>query len=130
MKILIIDDDVSAATTLKALLMSRDDLEMEVAYSGKEGLDKMMMADPEYDVLILDVMMPDFSGLDVCKAMHLNQKMKNIPVILSSALPIASETLKDLLKEFETFSTIIGVLEKPFVLDELLKQVDKVEKKS
>lgn len=126
MKILIIDDDVSAATTLKALLMSQDNLEIEVAYSGKEGLDKMMTSEPGYAVLILDVMMPDFSGLDVCKAMHLNSKLKNIPVILASALPIASETLKDLLKEFETFSIVIGVLEKPFVLEELIKQINKI----
>jgi len=126
MKILIIDDDMNAATTLKALLMSQNNLEIEVAYSGKEGLAKMREAGAAYDVLILDVMMPDFSGLDVCKAMNADDKLKNIPIILASALPIASKELQGLLDEFKTLNPIKGVLEKPFVLDDLLAEINKV----
>jgi len=123
MKILIIDDDVSAATTLKALLMSQVDYEIDTAFGGKEGLEKM--TNTPYDLLILDIMMPDFSGIDVCKAMAKSEKTKNIPVLLASALPIASKELEELLNEFRAQVTIKGALEKPFVLEDLLSAIKK-----
>ncbi|MFA5155530.1 MAG: response regulator [Patescibacteria group bacterium] len=123
MKILIIDDEISAATTLKALLMSQDGMEIDIAYNGREGLAKMKEAQPPYDLLILDVMMPDFSGLDVCKAMHADEQLKNTPIILDSALPIASKELQGLLNEFQALNPIKGVLEKPFVLEDLLAAI-------
>lgn len=117
---------MSAATTLKALLMGQDNFAVEVAYSGKEGLAKMSAAHPAFDLLILDVMMPDFSGLDVCKAMHADEHLKNLPVILASALPIASKELGDLLDEFKALNPIKGVLEKPFVIEDLLAAIHKI----
>lgn len=125
MKILIIDDDVSANTTLKALLMSQEGYEVDTAYSGREGLDKMA-SNPNYDLLILDVMMPDFSGIDVCKAMSANEKIKNIPILLASALPITSKELGELLNEFKSLCDVKGALEKPFILDDLLREIKKI----
>ena len=125
MKILIIDDDVSAATTLKALLMSQEGYEIDIAYDGRKGLDAMN-SNPAYDLLILDVMMPDFSGIDVCKAMAQNEKLKKIPVLLASALPITSKELEELMNEFKTLNVVRGALEKPFVLDELLSEIKKI----
>ncbi|MFZ2310776.1 MAG: response regulator [Patescibacteria group bacterium] len=124
MKILIIDDDISANTTLKALLMSQEGYEIDTAYSGKDGLAKMI-ANPNYDLLILDVMMPDFSGIDVCREMSKNNKIKNIPILLASALPITSKELGELLNEFKSLCDIKGALEKPFVLEDLLVQIKK-----
>lgn len=125
MKILIIDDDVSANTTLKALLMSQEGYEVDMAYSGHDGIDKMI-ANPNYDLLILDVMMPDFSGIDVCKAMAANEKIKNIPILLASALPITSKELGELLNEFKSLCDVKGALEKPFILDDLLREIKKI----
>ena len=125
MKILIIDDDVSAATTLKALLMSQEGYEIDITYDGRKGLDAMN-ANPIYDLLILDVMMPDFSGIDVCKAMAQNEKLKKIPVLLASALPITSKELGELMNEFKTLNVVRGALEKPFVLDDLLAEIKKI----
>jgi DNA-binding response OmpR family regulator len=125
MKILIIDDDVNATTTLKALLMSQDGYEIDTAYGGREGLDKMI-ANPVYDLLILDIMMPDFSGIDVCKAMAKNEKLKNIPVLLASALPITSKELGELLDEFRSLIVVKGALEKPFVIDDLLAAIKNI----
>ena len=126
MKILIIDDDINANTTLKALLTSQEDYEVDTAYSGQEGL-KMMASDPSYGLLILDIMMPDFSGIDVCKAMAANEKIKNIPILLASALPITSKELGELLNEFKSLCNIQGALEKPFVLEDLLTQIKKIK---
>lgn len=125
MKILIIDDDVNAATTLKALLMSQDGYEIDIAPGGREGL-AQMAASSVYDLLILDVMMPGVSGIDVCKAMAKDEKLKNIPVLLASALPIASQELGELLTEFKTLVPVKGALEKPFVLEDLLAAIKKI----
>lgn len=126
MKILIIDDDINANTTLKALLTSQEDYEVDTAYSGQEGL-KMMAANPSYNLLILDIMMPDFSGIDVCKAMAADPKIKDIPILLASALPITSKELGELLNEFKSLCNIQGALEKPFVLEDLLTQIKKIK---
>jgi len=125
MKILIIDDEISAATTLKALLMSQEGYEIDIEYDGHKGLDKMSTG-PNYDLLILDVMMPDFSGIDVCKAMSSDEKLKNIPVLIASALPIASKELEGLLNEFKALNVVKGAIEKPYVLEELLAAIKKI----
>jgi DNA-binding response OmpR family regulator len=125
MKILIIDDEISAATTLKALLMSQEGYEIDIEYDGHKGLDKMS-ANSNYDLLILDVMMPDFSGIDVCKAMSSDEKLKNIPVLIASALPIASKELEGLLNEFKALNVVKGAIEKPYVLEELLAAIKKI----
>jgi DNA-binding response OmpR family regulator len=125
MRILIIDDDISAATTLKALLMSQESFEIDMVYAGREGLDKMI-ANPPYDLLILDVMMPDFSGIEVCRAMSANEKLKKIPVLLASALPITSKELSSLLEEFKALNVVKGALEKPFVIEDLLAEIRRI----
>ena len=124
MRILIIDDEASAAITLKALLMSQDGYEIDVAYDGHKGLE--MMDGGKYDLIILDVMMPDFSGIDVCKEMAKNDKFKNIPVLLASALPINSKQLSGLMDEFKTLNVVKGALEKPFILEDIINAIKKI----
>jgi len=124
MKILIIDDDVNSTVTLKALLMSRDGLEIDIANNGHLGLE--MMRKVAYDLLILDIMMPDFSGLDVCREMAKESDLKKVPIVLASALPISSVELKDMLDEFRSLCDIRGIVEKPFSMDDLSSALDKI----
>lgn len=125
MKILIIDDDYDGAVTLKALLMSQEGYTIDIAYNGKLGLD-MMKAGPDYDLLILDIMMPEFSGIDVCKAMYKDEQLRKIPVLLASALPINSNELEELLDEFKSLVVVKGSIEKPFVLENILAEIKKI----
>jgi len=130
MKILIIDNDVSTVTTLKALLMSQGDFKIEVAYSGQSGLDKMN-ANPDYDILLLDIMMPEISGLNVCELMSKSGLLRNIPVlIMSSALPISPAEFHESLKKSDKLSVVKGVLEKPFTTEDLMSQIYKVARKN
>jgi DNA-binding response OmpR family regulator len=125
MRILIVDDDINSTVTLKALLMSQDGLEIDIAYNGHDGLE--MMRKNKYGLLILDIMMPDFSGLDVCREMAKDVALKSIPIILASALPISSVELKDMLDEFHSLSDIRGIVEKPFSMDDLITELDKIK---
>jgi len=129
MKVLIIDNDISTVTTLKALLLSHESFLIDTAYGGQEGLEKMALR-PDYDLVLLDIMMPEVSGMDVCQAMIKDWKMRDIPVLLmSSALPIPPEEFQASLEKFSALSVVKGVIEKPFVIDNLLAKMHEVARK-
>jgi CheY-like chemotaxis protein len=123
MRILIIDNDHNTVETLKAVITTKTPHQVEVAYSGKDGLEKMNN-EPLYDLLILDIMMPEMSGIDVCKIMVKDEKLKNIPILLASALPVLSQEFQASLKEFEELKLITNVLEKPFTVEALVTKID------
>ena len=120
---LIVDNDESTVTTLSALLLSREKFQIDVASGGQEGLE-MMRAHPDYDLVLLDIMMPKVSGMDVCQAMVSDWKLREIPVLLmSSALPIPPQEFQQSLEKYSALSVVKGVIEKPFILDDLLKKI-------
>lgn len=129
MRILIIDNDISTVTTLKALILSNEKMDIDTAFGGEEGLLKMATYS-NYDAVLLDIMMPDVSGMDVCKAMVADWKMREIPVLLmSSALPIPPEEFHQSLEKFSALSVVKGVIEKPFVIGDLLAKIHEVSRK-
>lgn len=82
-KILMVDDDVDFAEAVKVLLESKD-YEVILAHDGKEGLEKARSVNP--DLVILDVMMPEMNGYDVCVVLKADPKLCRIPVILLTAV--------------------------------------------
>ncbi|MDA3802954.1 MAG: response regulator [Patescibacteria group bacterium] len=129
MRILIIDNDKSTVTTLKALILSQEKIEIDVALSGEEGLDKMKNF-PNYDLAMIDIMMPKLSGMDVCKAMVNDWQLSLIPVLLmSSALPLPPEEYEESLRKFSDLRVIKAVIEKPFSVDVLLEKMHKIARK-
>jgi CheY-like chemotaxis protein len=124
MKILVLDNDKSTVETFKAGISAKTDCQVDVAYGGKEGLEKMRNGE-FYNLLVLDIMMPEISGIDVCKAMMQDEKLKKIPVLLVSALPVSSQSFKDSMEKFEELKVIKDILEKPFSIDELIAKINK-----
>ena len=122
MKLLIVDNEVNTVELIKTLLLSKLECEVDVAYGGPQALEAMKKND-RYDLLILDIMMPVMSGLDVCELMAKDEKMKSIPVLLMSALPIASKTFQVSLERFKELNLVKNVLEKPFEVDDLIGKV-------
>jgi len=122
MKILIVDNDKNTVELIKASLISKVDCGIDLACSGEEALE-MMKKNGKYDLLILDIMMPTISGLDVCDLMMKDEKLKNIPVLLISALPIASSSFQESLEKFKELKLVKDVLEKPFEIDSLANKV-------
>ena len=82
-KILIIDDNPMNTDLLKDLL-AQINQSTTVAYSGKKALE--IVENETFDLILLDIMMPEMSGFEVLKNLKLNSKTKDIPVIFISAL--------------------------------------------
>jgi diguanylate cyclase (GGDEF)-like protein len=79
--ILIVDDDSLVRQLMSALLSEFGKIEM--ASSGQEGLDKAESVLP--DMIVLDVMMPDMDGYEVCKRLKENENTSDIPVVFLTA---------------------------------------------
>lgn len=82
-KILLVDDDVEFCEATKLLLESRA-YDVVLAHDGKEGLEKVRAEKP--DLVILDVMMPEMNGYDVCVVLKADPELKKIPVVLLTAV--------------------------------------------
>ncbi len=62
--------------------------------------------------------------------MSQDEKLKGIPVLLVSALPIASKELREMLEQFNATGVVKGILEKPFELDSLMAEIQKAAARS
>lgn len=122
MKILVVDNDASIGITIKAALSLNATYEVTTSLSAKEGLEEMK--NNHYDLILIDFMMPGTNGVDLCRTMAADEKLKNIPVILISALPIASEVFQKSNGDFDKISVVKGLIEKPFSVAELLNKVE------
>jgi len=81
-KILVVDDDLDSLKLI-GLMLQRNGYEVLAASAGSQALAKAT-ADPP-DLIILDVMMPDMSGLEVCRRLRKNPDTKGIPIIMFTA---------------------------------------------
>jgi DNA-binding response OmpR family regulator len=90
-KILIVEDDVDFAEAIKLILESKS-YDVAVAYDGKEGLKKAQTEEP--NLIILDVMMPEMDGYEVCAKLKANTEYRHIPILLLTAVGEAIPTTK------------------------------------
>ena len=114
-KLLIVDDDKDFITAVAARLESRGFI-VTKAFNGKEGLEKVYAEKP--DAIILDVMMPEMNGFEVCKKLKTDEKYKDIPVVMLTARS-SPEDVK-FAKEMGSDAYFV----KPFELDMLLYELN------
>ncbi len=81
--ILIVDDEPNNFDVIEALL-DNEDYDLNYASSGYKALERLEIFHP--DVILLDVMMPELNGIDVCKKIKSNPQWKAIPIIMVTAL--------------------------------------------
>ena len=81
-KILIVDDDIDSLKLI-GLMLQRNNYEVIVANAGSQALAKAEAEIP--DLIILDVMMPDMNGYDVCRQLRSIDSTKAIPIIMFTA---------------------------------------------
>jgi two-component system alkaline phosphatase synthesis response regulator PhoP len=111
-KILIIEDDPDIADLLELHLKDLD-LNLDRAEDGELGLKKAL--DSDYELVILDVMLPKLNGLDVCK--KIRETKKSLPILMLTA-------------KSEEFDKVLGLelgaddyLAKPFSIRELMARI-------
>lgn len=112
--ILVVDDQLINVQLLKRKL-ERHNLVVTPAYSGQEALDAVREKKP--DLILLDVMMPEMDGIEVCRRLQTNDETKSIPVIFITARNT---------KEGKIEGLAVGAVDyitKPIDLDETLARV-------
>ena len=80
--ILVVDDEIANLRLFSTMLGDR--YEIKTASTGREGLEKAIELSP--DLILLDVMMNDMSGIEVCKALKTDPATTAIPVIFVTSL--------------------------------------------
>lgn len=113
-KILVIDDLPENVFMLQDRLL-HEGYEVVTAYDGKTGIELAFSELP--DLILLDIMMPDITGLDVCRKLVSDEKTKSIPIILVTAKSGVEDTKEGL--EAGAFDYI----KKPFNRVELIARV-------
>jgi DNA-binding response OmpR family regulator len=111
--VLIVEDDASIRRLVRTVLL-RQGYQVEIAGDGQEALAKLGLID--YDVIILDLMMPNLDGFSFMSAMARDapERLKRV-IITSAASPaVINERLKGI--EFD-------LLPKPFDINELIARV-------
>lgn len=118
MKILFAEDDSNILMIAKLILERVGQHDVTVAVNGREALD-MALAN-QYDLIILDGMMPELSGTEVCRQ-YKERSPTGAPVIFLSA----KSTQHDI-QEFMDLG--VGYIQKPFNPQTLCQQIDTILK--
>jgi DNA-binding response OmpR family regulator len=116
-KILIADDEPNIVAALEFLLQ-RNGYEVHIARNGDEALKLIEACKP--DLVLLDIMMPQRSGYDVCKSMRERPDWRHIKVIMLSAKGRDAEVTKGLAIGADLYVT------KPFSTRELLGKINEL----
>lgn len=113
-EILIVDDIPSNVILLKAILI-REKYRIVTAYNGRDALAIIEKKAP--DMVLLDVMMPEMSGLEVCQYIRKELNLRDLPVIMLTAL----NSNEDIIEGFSAGAN--DFVSKPFNNDVLLMRI-------
>ena len=91
MDILLVEDNKEIASNIKQYieLKTNNSWKIDIAYTGKEAIEKI--SDNNYDLLLLDIMLPDISGYEIAKIVKNNL---DIPIIFITAKSMLEDKLK------------------------------------
>ena len=117
--ILVVDDQFQNIELLEAYLVPQG-YEIVKAASGQEALEKLVHN--QIDLILLDVMMPNMSGIEVLKKLRADEKTKFIPVVMVTVLKETEDKVKALEAGCDDF------ISKPFDKVELLARVKSILK--
>ncbi len=115
-KILIIEDDENIANAEKLIL--EGDYEVHVANEGDTGFEIAKKVAP--DLIILDLMLPNRGGYDVCYNIRQEQNLKNTKILMVTALNQQVDKSKGVMVGTDAYLT------KPFEAEDLLSNVSKL----
>ena len=112
MRVLIVEDEIRLAETLGQIIMEQK-YQTDIVHDGEAGLDYALSG--QYDVIVLDVMLPKINGFDVVK--KLRQNKNATPVLILTARDEVRDKIEGLDYGADDYMT------KPFVPEELLARI-------
>lgn len=121
-KLVIIVEDEPDTAEMFAELMRLEGYQIKKAYGGTAAID-LLTKEPPY-VVLLDIMMPDVSGLEVLRYMRRDPQLENIPVVVISGRPKPDE----IINELETSATVYVM--KPIGVEQILSAIAEAVDKS
>jgi len=113
--ILVVDDEPSNIDVIKNIL--QDSYKIKAAINGEKALAATTKT-PTPDLILLDIMMPEMDGYQVCRKLKLNAETRGIPVVFLSAKVTADEQRQGM------ESGAIAYLTKPIDPQSLIETVD------
>lgn len=110
-KILIIEDEVKLARFVE-LELKYEGYDVTVSHDGREGMD--LFSQGEYDLLLLDLMLPGLNGIEICRRIR---KTSSVPIIMLTAKDEVMDKVAGLDSGADDYLT------KPFAIEELLARM-------
>lgn len=120
-RILLVEDDLNLAALIRYNL-TREGYEADLAATGKEGLRHARAIPP--DLVLLDWMLPDISGIEVCKQLKADPATAEVPVIMVTARGEEADRVRGLGAGADDYVT------KPFSPRELFARIDTILRRS
>lgn len=114
MRIFLAEDETAIARFLKEGL-EEEGFAVDLASNGREALEMAMSNLNEYDIILLDWMMPGISGIEICRSIR--KENKSVPVIFLTAKDTVDDTV------FGLEAGANDYLKKPFAFEELLARI-------
>lgn len=118
-KILVVEDEVSVVSFIKKGL-TEEGFEISIAFDGKSGL--QLALENSFDLIILDIMLPEMNGLDVCK--FIRQENSEVPILFLTALGTPENIVLGLENGADDY------LVKPFKFIELVARIKSLLRRS
>ena len=119
-QIVLIIDDVPKNIQMAMNILKNEGYKMLFAQSGKKAFD--IIKTNNIDLILLDVMMPELNGFEVCKVLKQNENTKNIPIVFLSG----KDSSEDIEEAYEVGG--IDYIVKPFINIELITKVSTLTK--
>jgi DNA-binding response OmpR family regulator len=117
LKVLVIENNVEISEAIGFFCSERKDIDFEAINTGQEGLE--MIRKENFDLILLDLGMPDFSGMDVLLSLRLDGLISSRNIVILTA-----SSNQDLLHEIREMG-VKEIFKKPFSLDQLVVLIEK-----
>ena len=114
MRIFLAEDEAAIASFLKEGL-EEEGFAVDLAINGRDALEMAMINLNEYDIILLDWMMPGVSGIEICRSVR--KENKTIPIIFLTAKDTVDDTV------FGLEAGANDYIKKPFAFEELLARI-------
>lgn len=121
-RVLVVDDNINFLQ-LAEMALGTDDYEVHTATDGQDGFDRAKAVKP--DIILMDVMMPRVSGLELMRMLLADDDLKGIPVLVMTASHFDPSTEM----VFKQEHNIKGFLQKPCPVNVLREEIAKAVKK-